>query len=107
MCLAVPGRVDALAEREGTLMADVDFGGVRKEVCCEYVPDVRTGDYVIVHVGFAIQLLDEQSALATLAGFESMGVLEEEFGDQVARAARQAGVPAPERDKADHKGEQA
>ena len=92
MCLAVPGRVDALSERDGTLMAEVDFGGVRKDVCCQYVPDVETGDYVIVHVGFAIQRLDEESALRTLAEFETMGILEEEFGDQVALAARQAGT---------------
>jgi hydrogenase expression/formation protein HypC len=90
MCLAVPGRVDTLRERDGTLMAEVDFGGVSKDVCCEYVPDVAPGDYVIVHVGFAIQRLDEASALATLAGFEAMGILEEEFGDQEARAAHQA-----------------
>jgi hydrogenase expression/formation protein HypC len=96
MCLAVPGRVDTLRERDGTLMAEVDFGGVRKDVCCEYVPGVAPGDYVIVHVGFAIQRLDEASALATLAGFEAMGILEEEFGDQEARAARQAdGTVAP------------
>lgn len=93
MCLAVPGRVDALAERDQTLMAEVDFGGVRKDVCCQYVPDVSIGDYVIVHVGFAIQRLDEESALHTLAEFEQLGILEEEFGDQVALAARQAGVP--------------
>lgn len=93
MCLAVPGRVDALAERDQTLMAEVDFGGVRKDVCCQYVPDVSIGDYVIVHVGFAIQRLDEESALRTLTEFEQLGILEEEFGDQVALAARQAGVP--------------
>lgn len=92
MCLAVPGRVDALAERDETLMAEVDFGGVRKDVCCQYVPDVSIGDYVIVHVGFAIQSLDEESALRTLAEFEQLGILEEEFGDQVALAARQAGA---------------
>ena len=96
MCLAVPGRVDTLTQRDGTLMAEVDFGGVRKDVCCQYVPEVSPGDYVIVHVGFAIQRLDEESALRTLADFETMGILEEEFGDQVALAARQAGVHAPE-----------
>ena len=96
MCLAVPGRVDTLSQRDDTLMAEVDFGGVRKDVCCEYVPDVKTGDYVIVHVGFAIQRLDEESALRTLAEFENMGILEEEFGDQVALAARQAGVDIPD-----------
>jgi hydrogenase expression/formation protein HypC len=96
MCLAVPGRIEALTERDGTVMAEVLFGDVRKDVCCQYVPDVVPGDYVIVHVGFAIQRLDEESALATLAEFGSMGILEEEFGDQVALAARQAGLPAPQ-----------
>ena len=91
MCLAVPGRVDTLSERDDTLMAEVDFGGVRKDVCCQYLPDVQPGDYVIVHVGFAIQRLDEASALQTLADFENLGILEEEFGDQLAIAARQAG----------------
>ncbi len=95
MCLAVPGRIDLLMERDGTRMAEVDFGGVRKDVCLEYLPDVTIGDYVIVHVGFAIQRLDEESARSTLAQFESMGILEEEFGDQVALAARKAGAPAP------------
>ena len=59
----------------------VDFGGVRKEVCLQYVPEVRTGEYVIVHVGFAIQQLDEESARQTLANFERLGILEEEFGE--------------------------
>ncbi len=96
MCLAVPGRVVDVRDADGTTMADVDFGGVRKDVCCEYVPDVASGDYVIVHVGFAIQRLDEESALRTLAEFETMGVLEEEFGDQLALAARQAGAAGEE-----------
>jgi hydrogenase expression/formation protein HypC len=76
-------------------MAQVDFGGVRKDVCLEYLPDVTTGDYVIVHVGFAIQRLDEQSALETLESFEKLGVLEEEFGDGFALAAKQAGMEVP------------
>ncbi len=92
MCLAVPGRVLSTAEVDGTLMADVDFGGVRKEVCLQYIPDASIGEYVVVHVGFAIQRLDEQSALETLANFERMGILEEEFGDGFALAARQAGI---------------
>ena len=78
MCLAVPGRVVTREERDGTTMAEVDFGGVRKDVCCQYIPDVATGDYVIVHVGFAIQRLDEESALRTLAEFERMSILEEQ-----------------------------
>jgi len=95
MCLAVPGQVVSVETRDGTRMAEVDFGGVRKDVCLEYLPDVDAGDYVIVHVGFAIQRLDEQSALDTLANFERLGVLEEEFGDGFALAAKQAGMEVP------------
>jgi hydrogenase expression/formation protein HypC len=91
MCLAVPGRVVSVTEADGTTMAEVDFGGLRKEVCLAYIPDVRVDDYVIVHVGFAIQRLDEKSALETLANFDKLGILEEEFGDGFAQAARQAG----------------
>lgn len=86
MCLAVPGRVLHTAEVDGVPMAQVDFGGVRKEVCLQYVPDAATGEYVIVHVGFAIQRLDEASALRTLAEFERLGLLEEEFGDGLGAA---------------------
>lgn len=92
MCLAVPGRIVSVAARDGTRMAEVDFGGVHRDVCLEYVPDAAVGEYVIVHVGFAIQKLDEKSALDTLAHFAEMGMLEEEFGDGFAAAARQAGV---------------
>jgi hydrogenase expression/formation protein HypC len=92
MCLAVPGRVLSVEEQDGTLMAQVDFGGLRKEVCLAYIPDVRVGEYVIVHVGFAIQRLDEKSATETLTNFERLGILDEEFGDGFALAARQAGV---------------
>ncbi len=93
MCLAVPGRVLSVEDQDGTLMAQVDFGGLRKEVCLAYIPDVEIGEYVIVHVGFAIQRLDEKSALDTLANFERLGILEEEFGDGFALAAKQAGEP--------------
>ncbi len=92
MCLAVPGRVVSVTERDGTTMAEVDFGGLRKEVCLAYIPDAEVDEYVIVHVGFAIQRLDEASAQQTLANFDKLGILEEEFGDGFALAARQAGA---------------
>lgn len=95
MCLAVPGRVVGVEERDGTPMARVDFGGVVKDVCLAYLPDIEVGDYAIVHVGFAIQRLDEESALATLRLFEEIGALEEEFGDAWARAAAET-ESAPE-----------
>jgi len=92
MCLAVPGRVLSISEQDGTTMAQVDFGGVRKEVCLAYIPDAQVDEYVIVHVGFAIQRLDERSAQETLANFEKLGILEEEFGDGFSLAAKQAGA---------------
>ena len=69
MCLAVPGEVKEIYEEDGTQVAQVDFGGVTKEVCLAYVPDIQVGDYTIVHVGFALQRLDEQSAKETLGLF--------------------------------------
>ncbi|EFL13116.1 HypC/HybG/HupF family hydrogenase formation chaperone [Streptomyces sp. C] len=95
MCLAVPGRVIDIGERDGTRMATVDFGGVVKDVCLEYLPDLRVGEYAIVHVGFALQRLDEESALKTLELFAELGMLQEEFGDPWEQAAQFGGAPEP------------
>lgn len=95
MCLAVPGRVIEVSERDHTRMAKVDFGGVVKDVCLAYLPDLTVGDYTIVHVGFAIQRLDEAAALETLRLFEGVGILDEEFGDAWGRAATAAAPGAP------------
>jgi hydrogenase expression/formation protein HypC len=81
VCLAVPGRVTSIEEGDDTLMASVDFGGIARDVCLQYLPDAAVGDYVVVHVGFAIQRLDEQSALETLELFDKIGIMDEEFGD--------------------------
>ena len=63
MCLGVPGEVVEIGEQQGgLLMGKVSFGGARREVCLAYTPDVKVGDYVLVHVGFAISQLDEQEA---------------------------------------------
>lgn len=91
MCLAVPGKVTRVWSCDGTRMAEVDFGGVHKEVCLEFVPDLAVGEYTIVHVGFALQRLDEAAARQTLELFEQMGELEAEFGDAWERAAAEAG----------------
>ena len=80
MCLGIPGQVKEIYEAHGTRMGRVNFGGIVKEVCLAYVPEVEIGDYTIVHVGFAITRLDEQSALESLALFREMGVLEENLG---------------------------
>jgi hydrogenase expression/formation protein HypC len=66
MCLGIPGKVVEIRDDGPLRMALVDFGGVRKEACLAYEPEVVLGDYVIVHVGFAISRLDEEEALRTL-----------------------------------------
>jgi hydrogenase expression/formation protein HypC len=80
MCLAVPGQVKEIYESMGTRMGRVNFGGVVKEVCLAYLPEIQVGDYTIVHVGFAITKVDEESAQRTLETFREMGLLDEEFG---------------------------
>lgn len=80
MCLAVPGRVESVYDVDGARTGKVNFGGVLKEVCLAYLPDIAVGDYAIVHVGFAISRIDEATALETLRTFESLGLLDEEFG---------------------------
>ncbi len=79
MCLGIPGRVIAISDVDGVRMGKVDFDGIVKDVCLSYLPDIQVGDYTIVHVGFAITQLDEQSAKETLALFHELGILEEEL----------------------------
>jgi hydrogenase expression/formation protein HypC len=78
MCLGIPGRVIEIHDDAGLRMGRVDFGGVRKEACLAYAPEVELGDYVIVHVGFAISKVDEEEALRTLELLRSMGDLMEQ-----------------------------
>lgn len=79
MCLGVPGQITNIYEAMGARMGKVNFGGIFKEVCLEYVPEAKVGDYAIVHAGFAITRLDEQAALETLSMFKDLGVLDEEL----------------------------
>ncbi|MFN8621127.1 MAG: HypC/HybG/HupF family hydrogenase formation chaperone [Chloroflexota bacterium] len=73
MCLGIPGKVIEVRDEGGLKMGKVDFGGVRKEACLAYEPTVEVGDYVIVHVGFAISKVDEAEALRTLEILSTMG----------------------------------
>lgn len=73
MCLAIPGKVLAIEEGSQPLMGRARFGGIEKRVCLDWTPDVRIGEYVIVHVGFAISTMNEAEALRTLAVFNEMG----------------------------------
>ena len=77
MCLGIPGRVIETYREDDVLMGKVDFGGVFKRVCLEHVPEVRLGDYVLVHVGFALNTLDEAEAQRVFALLESMNQLDE------------------------------
>jgi hydrogenase expression/formation protein HypC len=76
MCLGVPGRVVAVDENDlGIRMGSVEFGGVRKEACLAYVPEVAVGDFVLVHVGFAISQIDEREAHRVFETLQEMGDL--------------------------------
>jgi len=78
MCLGIPGRVIDLRDDGGMAMGTVDFGGVRRDVCLAYVADeVQAGDYVIVHVGFAISKVDEEEARRTFELLREMSQLDE------------------------------
>lgn len=77
MCLAIPGQIKAItAQMDETFrMAKVSFGGISKEVNLSMVPEAKVGDYVLVHVGVAISIVDEQEALETFAYIKQMGEL--------------------------------
>ena len=86
MCLAIPGKVLETAENGWNRVAKVQFGGVTRQVYLDFVPEAGVGDYVLVHVGFAVSKIDEAEAMRTYELLEQMGALEEE----------QAGVTPPE-----------
>jgi hydrogenase expression/formation protein HypC len=74
MCLAVPGKIISIGSEEPLERTGrVSFGGVEKEVCLAYVPEAQIGDYVIVHVGFALSIVDEAEAARTFEYLEQMG----------------------------------
>ena len=90
MCLGIPGKVIEIYDTDGVRMGKIDFGGLVKEVCLAYVPEVVVGDYTIVHVGFAITQLDEQSAQESLALVQQIRSLDEELGVGEAGEAKHA-----------------
>jgi hydrogenase expression/formation protein HypC len=78
MCLGVPGRIVSLtADATGMTMGKVNFGGITKEVCLAYVPDAEVGDYVVVHVGFAISKIGEDQAAEVFEYLRQIGELDE------------------------------
>jgi len=85
MCLAIPGKIVDVFEKDGLKMAKVDYGGIFRETCLEYVPEAKVGEYCVVHVGFAISLLDETEAMESLELFKQISDIEEELGTEDAR----------------------
>jgi len=91
MCLAIPGRIESIDPSDPNLrMARVRFGGIIKQVCLAYTPEARVGDYVIVHVGFAISRLDEKEAEQVFEYARQIGELE-----QLRDGAAPGSAPAP------------
>jgi hydrogenase expression/formation protein HypC len=82
MCLAVPGKIVEITESDGLQMAKVDFGGVFREACLDYVPEAKVGDYCVIHVGFAISLLSEKEAMETLELLKQISNIEAELGPE-------------------------
>jgi hydrogenase expression/formation protein HypC len=79
MCLAVPGKIVTILVEEhlGLRRGKVDFGGIRKEVCLDYTPEARIGDYVMVHVGFALSIVDEEDARRVFDALRELDLLED------------------------------
>jgi hydrogenase expression/formation protein HypC len=93
MCLAIPGRVDEIETENGMRIGRVNFGGVVKRVCLDYVPEVGVGDYTLVHVGFALSKIDEETARQTLDDFRALGMIQEELASEEEAFARAANRP--------------
>jgi hydrogenase expression/formation protein HypC len=66
MCLGIPGKITEIYEQDSLKMAKIDFGGIVKEACLAYTPEAKVGNYALIHVGFAISLMDEEEAQETL-----------------------------------------
>jgi len=80
MCLGVPGKIVEIYDSGDLRMGKIDFGGVTREACLDFVPEAQLGDYTIIHVGFAISLLSEKEAQQTLDLLREISNVEEELG---------------------------
>lgn len=79
MCLSIPGKITEITKDGSLIMGMVDFGGINREVCLDYVPEAQIGQYVLIHVGFAISVLDEEEAKARLDTIREIEDFEEEL----------------------------
>ena len=82
MCLAIPGRILEISMADGVRVGRVEFGGIVRQACLDFVPDAGVGDYVMVHVGFAISRVDRQEAERTYETLKSGGMLEQELAPE-------------------------
>jgi hydrogenase expression/formation protein HypC len=82
MCLSVPGQVLEITEEDGFKMGRVDFSGITKKICLEYVPDIQVGEYALVHVGFAISRIDEKEAAKTLKLLRELKQMQDESEEE-------------------------
>lgn len=89
MCLAIPGKVVGTFARDGMQMARVQFGGITREACLAYVPEARIGEYVLVHVGFAISRVDEDEAQRTYQALAELDQLSELETPEIGEEDRQ------------------
>ena len=80
MCLGIPGKIIEIYESNGLQMGKIDFGGVTREACLQYVPEAKIGDYTLIHVGFALNLISEDEAMETLELLRSIS----DFGQELA-----------------------
>ena len=80
MCLGVPGKIIEIDDSREMRMAKIDFGGIVREACLEYLPEAKLGDYTLIHVGFAISLLSEEEAMVSLEMLREIVELEDELG---------------------------
>lgn len=79
MCLGVPGKIIEIYTSANLKMGKMDFGGVTREACLEYVPEAQVGDYALIHVGFALNLISEEEALETLDLIRQIGEIDPGF----------------------------
>ena len=85
MCLAVPGKIIELHEERGLAMGKVDFSGTVVPICLAYVPEAKIGEYVIVHAGFALSVIDEEEAQKTFALFDEISSIGDDLSKDEAR----------------------
>ncbi len=96
MCLGIPGKLLEISNDDALPMGKVEFGGIKKDICLAYLPDVQVGEYVLVHVGFAISKIDEQEANEIFSYIKQIGELSE-LGEEIAES------PTAAADQADDK----